>query len=107
MAQADRDRYAHDLERLHWGLFMKAKIDSGGFEKRLGPDSKRAVMTRLGVDLILSDTTALFKLLMAKGILTQDEVDKALADGMRDSVTRLEEQLAAEVGHPVDLERIA
>lgn len=51
--------------------------------------------SRIGINIAMRDHASLVELLVAKGIITQDEYTKALADGAEVEVGQLEEQLGA------------
>lgn len=71
-------------------------------------DSERAAATspkhlRVGVNTAMVDHASIVTLLVEKGILTWDEVHKALADGMEREVAAYEERLSAARGTTIKL----
>lgn len=55
---------------------------------------------RVGVNVALSDGAALVRLLIAKGILTEEEYFKAIADMMEEEVAKYQERANARFGRP-------
>jgi hypothetical protein len=51
--------------------------------------------SRTGINVAMTEHGSLAGLLMSKGVITEDEYYKALADGMEREVRRLEEELSA------------
>lgn len=51
--------------------------------------------SRIGINTALRDHASLALLLVAKGIITEDEYLKAVADGMEDEVRQLEARLSS------------
>jgi hypothetical protein len=58
---------------------------------------------RVGLNSAFSEHSALAKLLIAKGLITEDEYIEAVAEGMRREVARYEEVLSKHFGMPVTL----
>lgn len=58
---------------------------------------------RVGVNVALTDHGSLVKLLFDKGVITQDEYEKAVADGMEAEVKRYEAHLEETTGAKVTL----
>ncbi len=51
---------------------------------------------RVGINAAMVEHSALLRLLISKGIISDEEYCKALADGMEEEVKRYEEQLSAQ-----------
>jgi hypothetical protein len=51
--------------------------------------------SRTGINLAMRDHASLVELLIAKGVITDDEYAKAIADGAETEVRRLEEELGS------------
>jgi hypothetical protein len=58
---------------------------------------------RVGVNSALVETSAIAKLLIDKGIITEDEWVRALADGMEEERARYEKKLSALAGAEITL----
>ena len=58
---------------------------------------------RVGVDSALCGQSALIKLLVAKGLVTQDEIDRAIVAEVEAEVARYTARLSAALGRPVTL----
>lgn len=52
--------------------------------------------SRTGINMAMRDHASIVELLVAKGVITQDEYMKALADGAEAEVRRLETELGSE-----------
>lgn len=66
-----------------------------------GPEDPKHL--RVGVNTALTDAGSLVRLLIAKGVITEAEVAKALADGMAEEVARYEAMLSKRLGTKVTL----
>lgn len=66
-----------------------------------GPEEPKHL--RVGINSALVDTAALVQLLIRKGLVTEEEVAAAMADGMEAEVKRYEERLAKKLGGKVTL----
>jgi len=51
--------------------------------------------SRTGINLAMRDHASIVELLVAKGVITEDEYHKALADGAEAEVRRLEHELGS------------
>lgn len=58
---------------------------------------------RVGVNVALSDACGLAKLLMAKGIFTEEELFDSTIEAMKEEVKRYEETLSKHYGRPIKL----
>jgi hypothetical protein len=65
-----------------------------GFTMDKKPQPTQPKFLRVGVNTALCDTGSLLKLLIDKGVITTDEIDKAMADGMADEVDRYRKELS-------------
>jgi hypothetical protein len=63
---------------------------------REGDDSRAHKHLRVGINLRACDHTGLVKLLIAKGVITEDEYVEAMADEAELEVQRYEERLSAD-----------
>jgi hypothetical protein len=58
---------------------------------------------RVGINSALVDSSSLAKLLMAKGIITEQEYYEAITEGMRAEVARYEKALSERMGANIKL----
>lgn len=85
MSAADRERHAAAAHAMQTGVAYTMEKE---------PNETKPKHLRVGVNVALCDQSALVKLLVAKGILTMDEYEKAIADEMEAEVKRYEKRLA-------------
>jgi len=92
MGAEDRQRYLVAAHAMQSGVAM---------ELELGSNSATPKMLRTGVNAAMVDSSALALLLVEKGVITLDEYEAAIADGMereRDTYAlRLAERLGTKV----------
>lgn len=72
-------------------------------EHALGSEDGSAKHLRVGVNTAMVDHGGLVALLVAKGIITEDEYQQALCDAMEKEQKRYEDRLTKRVGGPVTL----
>lgn len=72
-------------------------------EMELGSRDTEPKHLRVGVNSALVDSAALAALLIAKGVITEDEYLEAIAAGMEREVTTYETRLSAALGTKVTL----
>ncbi len=87
MGTNDRDRYERALHAMQTGVATWMGVDK---------NETTAKHLRVGVNSALCDTAALAKLLIAKGLITEEEYLKAIADTMEAEVKRYEERLSGQ-----------
>lgn len=92
----DAERYLAAAHAMQSGVAMEMKTISG--QRAADPKHLRA-----GINAAMVEHGALVKLLMDKGIITQEEYTKAIADGMEAEQRKYEALLADFFGHPVSL----
>lgn len=94
MSEKDRARY-----------FAAAHAVQSGVAADLGYDHTSATPKhlRVGINITMSDLGSLAKLMIAKGVITLDEYEAALADGVEEEKARYEALLTARLGNPVTL----
>lgn len=94
--QAKRDfaRYQREAHAMQSGVAMKMNYDAKDMEPK---------HLRVGVNSAMVDSSALAGLLIEKGIITEDEYAKALADGMQRERENYERELADRLGKKVTL----
>lgn len=73
MSEEDRKRYAAATHAVQSGVAMKMNYD---------PAETTPKHLRTGVNVMMSDLGAIADLLVKKGLITQDEYEKAIADNM-------------------------
>lgn len=87
------DRYRDALHAMQTGVKMMREIDSHDLTE---------VSLRVGINSAMCDSAALAKLLISKGLISQDEYEKAIAEEMEREVERyrlrIKEHTGAEVG---------
>jgi len=92
---------ASDQERY---LAAAHAVQSGvAIEHARGSDDGSPKHLRTGVNIALRDMGSLVELLVAKGVITQDEYTRAVADGMEQEVRLYEERLTEAIGSKVRL----
>jgi hypothetical protein len=75
-----------------------------GLREKLGRSNETTPKhLRVGVNSAMVEHSALARLLVAKGIITEPEYREALAEGMRDEVALYEQGLTEELGKTVTL----
>jgi hypothetical protein len=83
MSQQDLHRYTAATHAMQTGVALE-------MQQRTAPTELKHL--RVGVNAAMCDHTALVKILIKKGVLTQDEYEKAIADEMELEVKRYEER---------------
>jgi hypothetical protein len=91
MSEADRARYLHHSHRMQAGV-----------EYTADKSDQTPKMLRVGVNAAMADQSGLANLLIAKGVFTLDEYERAMADGMEAEANRYEAALQAS-GKPIKL----
>jgi len=81
----DRERYEAALHAMQTGVAMWMEFD---------PKETSPKHLRVGINSALCDSTALAKVLIAKGAISEEEYIKALADQMEEEVSRYAQRLA-------------
>lgn len=88
----------------HWSRYLRAShaMQSGvAYSKdKTGQQPKHL---RAGINVALRDLGSLTGLLIAKGLITREELAEALADGMEEEAAWYAEELSAQCGAPVTL----
>jgi hypothetical protein len=88
---SDRQRYLDAAHAMQSGVAAKMPID---------PSETQPKHLRVGVNSAMVDTAALAGLLIAKGLITQDEYVTAVADGMEREKALYETWLTDRMGGP-------
>lgn len=94
MTQKDKERYMNSAHAMQTGVQSMMEI----YQKDLTLKS-----LRVGINSALVDSYALAKLLIDKGIISQDEYEKYLADEMEEEVKRYKERFKEFTGADVTL----
>ena len=94
MAQSDAERYQAALHAVQSGVELS---------KQHNPRELEPKQLRVGVNAAMCDHAALARLLLAKGIITEDEYTKAIADEMEREQARYEEKLSRQIGGEIHL----
>jgi hypothetical protein len=85
----DRARYEAAAHAMQTGVALEMAAGSRDTESK---------HLRVGVNSALCDVTALARLLIEKGVITEEEYYKAEADEMEREVERYEKRLPSEIG---------
>lgn len=94
MTQEDQERYRRAQHAMQTGVAMMMEI----YQHDLTQKS-----FRVGINTALCDASALVKLLIKKGIISTDEIEKALADEMEAEAERYRERINRYTGADVKL----
>lgn len=92
----DGDRHLRAAHCMQAGVKME-------YARRGFPDGNEHVQARVGINTALRDTASLVGLLIAKGMITEAEYLKAIADGMEQEVRELEARLTQAYGGKVPI----
>ena len=90
----DNERYLAAAHAMQSGVATTMQIDS---------DTTSPKHLRVGVNSAMCDHAALVRLLIAKGLFTQEEYTKEVADEMERERTRYEARLSAHYGKKITL----
>lgn len=90
----DRDRYYAAVHAMQSGVAFKMGVTTRETEPK---------HLRVGVNSAMVETSTLVKLLIAKGVFTEDEWFKVLADQMEAEAELYRKELEAHYGTPVTL----
>jgi sulfite reductase beta subunit-like hemoprotein len=94
LTEADMDRYARAAHAIQTGVSYEQAIDpSDGSPKQL----------RTGINLRATDHQGLVRLLMSKGIISEAEYIRAMADAAEEEVRRYEQRLNERMGGPTKI----
>ena len=94
MADEARQRYERAQHAMQSGVAQ---------EMNIRPHPTQPKFLRVGVNTAMSDHAALARLLVEKGVITEDDYMAALADEMEREVTRYEQSLSAALGAKIAL----
>lgn len=92
--QRDWDRYVAAAHAMQSGVAMEMNINPG-------PTLPKHL--RVGINAAMSDSAALVKLLVAKGVITDDEYYKAIADQMEEERDKYAKLLSEHFEKPITL----
>ena len=77
-------------------------IQSGvGFDQETNPENPKH--TRTGINIVMSDLGSLSRLLIAKGLITEEEIAEECVEGLKLEVRHYEEILSKRAGTKVKL----
>jgi hypothetical protein len=85
-----QERYRAAAHAMQSGVAMKMNF---------APGETTPKHLRVGINSAMSDQGALARLLIAKGVFTEDEYLEAVADGMEAEAASYEHQLREHFGH--------
>ena len=94
MSQNDLDRYTASAHAMQSGVVGLLEVH---------PELAEDKHVRVGINSAHVSVAALTRLLLEKGVFTEDELHAALAAEMHNEVERLEASLSAHYGRPVIL----
>ncbi len=95
MSKQDRERYIREAHAMQSGVAMQISAHES-------PDTSPKHL-RVGINSALVDSGALAQLLIDKGVISADEYEKAMADGMQREADAYRKRLSARHGVEVDL----
>ena len=91
---SDKIRYVEASHAMQTGVAIKMQYD---------PDETSPKHLRVGVNAAMRDLGSIVHLLVEKGLLTMEEVEAALADGMEEEARSYEVELTRMLGKKVRL----
>lgn len=91
------------LEQSRARYMNAAHAMQSGVAYMADPDDASPKHTRVGINSALVNSDGLATLLIAKGIITQEEYSTAMADAMEREVQRYTEECSDKAGRPVKL----
>lgn len=90
----DAERYAAACHAMQTGV---------KHDLNLNPQAGSPAEARVGINIALRDHGSLIGLLVDKGLITQEEYEKAMADGMEEEVKMYEQRLKAQMGGTTEI----
>lgn len=90
----DRQRYERAAHAMQTGVAMTIQRDKTSIEPK---------HIRTGINAAMADMAAMARLLMAKGIITEDEYSDAVCEGMEAEVRLYESELSKAYGTNITL----
>ena len=91
---SDLERYTRAAHGMQSGVAMEMNFHGAPTEPK---------HLRVGINAAMSDQGGLATLLIAKGVFTREEYDKAMADAMEREKARYEAHLSELFGRPITL----
>jgi hypothetical protein len=95
--------YKRLMHAIQTGIGMQISIDNSGADVNLDPNLRAHKHLRTGIDGSKADFGALARLLIAKGVITEQEYFEALLDGLRREKEMHESELSEHFGYKVRL----
>ena len=95
MSQEHIDRYLAAAHAMQTGVKYE--------QESLGSDDGSPKHLRVGINTAMTDHSSLVRLLIAKGVLTWDEYEQAICEGMEAEKQRYEEVLSKKTGARITL----
>lgn len=90
MSKQDQDRYMKACHAMQTGVKMEMELHMN--------DAHSPKHLRVGVNSAMVETSVLVKIMIDKGIITLDEWDKELADGMEAEVELYTKRISDAIG---------
>lgn len=94
MTQEDIERYFAAQHAMQCGVKVLMNLPCSDLS---------AASLRIGINTALCDSASLARLLIQKGLITKDEYEKAIADGMEQEVERYKKNFKEYTGLDVEL----
>lgn len=96
-------RYPKLAHALQSGVAATISLDENDTSVSLTSRSHSGKMLRTGINMAMLEQGAMWKLLLDKGVITEDEMRQALVDALEREVAEYEVTLTKRMGRPVTL----
>lgn len=96
-------RYTALMHAVQTGIAWQISIENGGADVNADANLQAHKHLRVGIDGSKSDQGALVKLLIAKGVFTEQEYNLAIIEGAEREKATYEEMLSAHLGKKITL----
>ncbi len=100
----EEEKTTMETMMLRYGRALHAMQSGVENERQINPRPTDPKHLRVGVNAVMCDHTALVRLLISKGLITEDEYITAIAEEMEREKERYEQRLSNHFGRPVTLE---
>jgi hypothetical protein len=96
--EEDQARYVRAAHAMQSGVRLKMSRAGVPDDEELWPGETSPKHLRVGVNAAMSDLGALVRLLISKGLFTQEEYTEAIADAMEDEQHSYEAEFGVQFG---------
>lgn len=96
--EEDTNRYTRAAHAMQSGVRFKMTQEGVPDDEDMWPGHTSPKHLRVGINAAMSDQGALVRLLISKGLFTQEEYTKAIADAMQDEVRSYEAEFGVQFG---------